>query len=85
VGRRSWGKIPPLQPYVNQNGLGTLQHNPYGNTSQDFRAKIRAHAIARRRFRQNPYNQAMADYADFYGLAKGMMYQPDIDSIHSRT
>jgi uncharacterized protein (DUF1501 family) len=36
-------------------------------------------------FRRNPYNQAMADYADFYGLAKGMMYEPAIDAIFKFT
>jgi hypothetical protein len=76
------GKYTPLQPYVNQNGLNTLKHDFYYPQSQPiFEQKFALMQALDAGFRQNPYNQAMADYADFYGLAKGMMYQPDIDSI----
>ncbi len=76
------GKYTPLQPYVNQNGLNTLQHNFYGNDSQKtFEEKFALMQTLDAPFRKAPYNQAMSDYADFYDLAKGMMYQPDIDGI----
>ena len=76
------GKYTPLQPYVNQNGLNTLQHNFYGSQSQQiFQQKFNLVQTLDAPFHNAPYNQAMSDYADFYGLAKGMMYQPDIDAI----
>jgi hypothetical protein len=76
------GRYTPLQPYVNQNGLNTLQHNFYGNNSQQiFEQKFAQLQALDAPLRQAPYNQAMSDYADFYGLAEGMMYQPDIDGI----
>ena len=76
------GRYTPLQPYVNQNGLNTLQHSFYGNQSQQiFSQKFALLQHLDAHLRKTPYNQAMADYADFYALAEGMMYQPDIDAI----
>jgi hypothetical protein len=76
------GKFTPLQPYVNPNGLGTLRHDYYGNNSQQiFQQKFDLLQALDAPLRQSPYNQAMSDYADFYGLAKSMMYQPDIDGV----
>lgn len=78
------GRFTPLQPYVNQNGLNTLTHNFYGPSStsqQIFEEKFALMKALDAPFRAQPYNQAMSDYADFYDLAKGMMYQPDIEGI----
>jgi Protein of unknown function (DUF1501) len=80
------GRYTPLQPFVNPNGLNTLRHDFYGNTSQQiFEQKFSLMQTLDSSFRQAPYNQAMADYADFYAQAKGMMYQPDIDAVFKFT
>lgn len=76
------GRYTPLQPYVNQGGLSTLQHNFYGSSSQQiFEQKFALMQQLDAPLRSAPYNQAMSDYADFYALAKAMMYTPDIDAV----
>ncbi len=76
------GRYTPLQPYPNQGGLSTLQHSFYGTQSkQVFEQKFALMRALDQDFRQSPSNQEMSDYADFYDLAKGMMYQPDIDAV----
>ena len=76
------GRYTPLQPYPNPNGLNTLQHNFYGTQSQQvFESKFSLLQTLDAELRKAPYNQAMADYSDFYGLSKSMMYQPDIDAV----
>ena len=76
------GRYTPLQPYVNQNGLNTLTHDFYGTSSQQiFEQKFGLMKVLDAPFRAQPYNQAMSDYADFYDLATGMMYQTDIENI----
>lgn len=80
------GRYTPLQPYVNQNGLNTLTHDFYGPSSrQTFEEKFALMKALDAPFRAQPYNQAMSDYADFYDLAKGMMYQSDIENIFKFT
>ncbi len=76
------GRYTPLQPYPNPNGLNTLQHNFYGTQSQTvFESKFALMQSLDQDLRSAPYNQAMSDYADFYGQAKAMMYKPDIDAV----
>ena len=76
------GRYTPLQPFPNQNGINTLRHDFYGNNSQQiFEQKFSLMQQLDDPLRKNPYNQAMADYADFYGLAKAMMYTPDVENV----
>lgn len=80
------GRYSPLQIFPYSGGLGTLQHGFYGDQSQAiFEQKFALMKSLDTGFRQNPYNQAMADYADFYDQAKGMMYKPDIDGVFKFT
>jgi len=76
------GRFTPLQPFPNPNGLNTLRHDFYGNNSQQvFEQKFALMKQLDDSLRRDPYNQAMADYADFYDQAKSMMYTPDIENV----
>src|SRR5215831_18510630 len=76
------GRYTPLQPFPNANGINTLRHDYYGNSSQQvFEQKFALMQQLDDPLRKNPYNQDMADYADFYALAKAMMYTPDVENV----
>jgi hypothetical protein len=76
------GRYTPLQLYPGPAGLYTLRHDFYGTSSpQIFEEKFALMEALDAPLRKAPYNQAMADYADFYGQAKAMMYDPSIDGI----
>ena len=76
----------PLIAPVNANGLNTLQHNYYGNNSQQrfnekyaFLRQLDAPLIT------SPYSDEMAAHATFYDSAKQLMYDPRVASVFQFT
>lgn len=76
------GQYAPLSPWPNKDGIYTLQHNFYGNQSEQiFGEKFELLSALDAPLRQTPYSQAMADYTAMYQQARGMMYDDAIGRI----
>jgi len=76
------GQYSPLQPFPNPNGIYTLQHNYYGQQSQQvFEDKFALLTALDAPLRQNPSGQGMSDYTAMYSQARGMMYDDSIDRV----
>ena len=76
------GLFEPFNAPANAGGLATLEHNFYGNTSQTrFNERFQLLADLDRGLRQSPYSQEMAAHAEFYGVARRMMYDPAIANV----
>jgi uncharacterized protein (DUF1501 family) len=71
-----------MMPPATRTGLGTLTHNFFGAASQQrFEDRFRLLQDLDAPLRQNPFNEAMAAYAGYYGRAKAMMYQESVDGV----
>jgi uncharacterized protein (DUF1501 family) len=76
------GKVAPLMPAANRNGLSTLEHNYFGNTSrQRFEDRFALLEALDEPLRKGTGDAAMAAYAEFYGSARAMMYNPGIADV----
>lgn len=76
------GQFEPLSPPVDQGGLHILEHNFFGEESQArFEEKFALLEQLDAPLRSAPFDQAMADHADFYGAGKKLMYDPVISDI----
>lgn len=80
------GRMAPLMPTPNPNGLSTLEHNFYGTASRSrFEQRFALLEALDAPVRQNPYDSSMATYANYYGVAKSMMYNDAIASVFKYT
>ena len=71
------GKVSPLMPPASAGGLTTLEHNFFGPQSESrFNDRFGLLEALDAPLRQNPVSADMATYADFYGGARKMMYDP---------
>ncbi len=76
------GKAAPFAPYADPNGLSTLEHNFFGQDSQNrFEDRFALLQALDAPLRRNPLDEQMATMADFYGAAKAMMYDPRIANV----
>ncbi|HYL36877.1 MAG TPA: DUF1501 domain-containing protein [Bryobacteraceae bacterium] len=76
------GKDEPMSAPSNPGGLSTLQHNFFGNASQArFESQYKLLLDLDGGLRAAPYDQVMANHADYYTAAKALMYQPTIIQI----
>jgi hypothetical protein len=76
------GRVAPMMPTPNRNGLSTLEHNFYGTASQSrFERKFALLEALDAPLRQAPFDEGMAAYASFYGSARSMMYNPAIAQV----
>jgi len=76
------GKVAPLMPFVNRNGLSTLEHNFFGTSSQQrFNDRYALLEALDSSLRKKPLGGDMSEYADFYGGAKSMMYDTSIANV----
>jgi hypothetical protein len=72
----------PLIAPVQSNGLTTLQHNYYGNNSQQrFNQKFAMLRDLDAPLIASPYSDEMAAHATFYDSAKQLMYDPTVASV----
>lgn len=76
------GNNEPLIAPVQAQGLTTLQHNYYGNNSQQiFNQKYAMLRQLDAPLIASPYSDEMAAHASFYESAKGLMYDPTVASV----
>jgi hypothetical protein len=76
------GKAAPLMPPATRTGLSTLEHNYFGTASQTrFDDRFALLEALDAPLRRNPLDESMAEYADFYGSARSMMYNPSIANV----
>ena len=72
----------PLIAPVSAGGLNTLQHNYYGNNSQQrFNEKYTFLRQLDGPLITSPYSDEMAAHATFYDSAKRLMYDPTVASV----
>src|SRR5258708_24106611 len=73
-----------MMPPASRGGITTLQHNFFG-TAQQSKGRLRKRFALLEALdaplRGEPYNDAMAAYAGYYGRARAMMYQDAVDSV----
>ncbi len=75
------GKAAPLMPPAAASGLNTLEHNFFGAQSEArFNERFALLEALDAPLRKTPLSQDMAAYADFYGGARKMMYDPGLSN-----
>jgi len=80
------GKVAPLMPTATRTGLATLEHNYFGAQSQQrFSDRFALLEALDAPLRRQPFDAGMAAYADFYGGARGMMYNPSLADVFKFT
>lgn len=80
------GKVAPLMPSVSSGGLTTLEHNFFGTASRTrFESRFAMLEALDAPLRHAPLDEGMAAYADFYGGARQMMYDPSIADVFKFT
>ena len=76
------GRFQPMLPPAARTGISTLTHNHFGNDSTPrFNRRFGMLEALDQPLRQAPYSQGMADYASFYGTARGMMYNDAVAQV----
>lgn len=80
------GRNAPFVFFPASGGIPVLQHNFYGNRSEEvFGEKYSLLSALDRNLREKPANDAMATYASMFEQARGIMYRPEIDRIFKFT
>jgi hypothetical protein len=76
------GKMEPLAAPSNAGGLSTIEHNFFGNQSQSrFEARFKLMERLDQPLRSAPPDKLMANHAEFYGAARGLMYDSAISAV----
>jgi hypothetical protein len=78
------GFYEPLMPPATRTGITTLSHNHFGTVAQSTDRFNRRFGLLQdldAPLRENPFNEAMAAYAGYYGRARAMMYNDAVDQI----
>ncbi len=78
------GKMEPLGAPANAGGLNTIEHNSnfFGAQSQSrFDARFKLMEQLDQPLRSAPPDKLMANHAEFYAAARGLMYDPAISAV----
>lgn len=78
------GRFQPMMPPAQRTGISTLRHDHFGTAAQSqprFDRRFQLLESLDAPLRRAPYNQNMADYASFYGQARGMMYSDPVANV----
>ncbi|MSV30394.1 MAG: DUF1501 domain-containing protein [Bryobacterales bacterium] len=76
------GKMEPLAAPSNTGGLSTIEHNFFGAQSQSrFDGRFKLMEQLDQPLRSAPPDKLMANHAEFYTAARGLMYDPAISAV----